>query len=157
LKDKSEVPDKFAMFYRMVHTQFNKKIQTLRTDNGGEYLNHTLRSFCDQHGIVHQTTCPNTPQQNGVAERKNRALLEITRALLIESKVPAYFWPEAIATAAYLLNRLPTRILDFHSPLKTLSTQASIPAPLTLPARIFGSTVFVHIPKADRTKLDPCA
>jgi len=112
LKDKSEVPDKFVAFYKMVHTQFNRKIQILRSDNGGEYLNRTLKAFCDEHGVVQQTTCPDTPQQNGVAERKNRILLEITRALMIESHVPEYYWPNAVTTAAYLLNRFPTKILN---------------------------------------------
>ncbi|BBH05042.1 HXXXD-type acyl-transferase family protein [Prunus dulcis] len=77
LKQKSEVTAKFKLFYQYVATQFDKKITTLRSDNGGEYVNHDLHTFLSQHGIVHQTTCAYTPQQNGVAERKNRHLLEV--------------------------------------------------------------------------------
>ena len=141
----------------MVHTQFNRKIQILRSDNGGEYVNLNMQTFFQANGLIHQTSCSHTPQQNGVAERKNRILLEMTRALIIESHVPKSFWPEAVATAVYLSNRLPTKILDHKTPLQILETQNQIPPGLTLPPRIFGCTVFVHVPKADRSKLDPCA
>ena len=148
LKSKSEVVSKFISFYNMVLTQFKTPIQTLRSDNGREFLNQTMREFCESKGIVHQTTCPNTPQQNGVTERKNRILLEITRTLMFEAHVPAYYWPEAVTTAAYLINRLPTRILQFQSPLQYLAERITAPDFLTLPPRVFGTTVFVHIPKA---------
>ena len=108
LKNKSEVLDKFGVFYNMVQTQFQKNIQIFRSDNSGEFVNSEMKSFFQTKGIIHQTTCPHTPEQNGVAERKNRILLEITRALLIESQTPKFFWPEALVTAAYLINRLPT-------------------------------------------------
>ncbi|XP_071715107.1 uncharacterized protein [Rutidosis leptorrhynchoides] len=116
-----------------------------------------MQLFCEERGIIHQTTCPHTPQQNGVAERKNRILLEITRALMIESNVPRSFWPEALATATYLVNRLPTRALELKNPLEALTKFYKPPSNLTLRPRIFGCTVFVHIPKIERTKLDACA
>lgn len=116
-----------------------------------------MTNFFHNNGLIHQTTCPNTPEQNGVAERKNRIILEITRALIIESRVPPSFWPEAVATAVYLINRLPTKALQLKTPLQVLSKTAQIPLPLTLKPRIFGCSVFVHIPKHERTKLDPCA
>ena len=75
----------------MVHTQFNRKIQILRSDNGGEYVNLNMQTFFQANGLIHQTSCSHTPQQNGVAERKNRILLEMTRALIIESHVPKSF------------------------------------------------------------------
>lgn len=102
LKHKSEATDKFISFHTMVQTQYQRNIQTLRSDNGGEFVNASMKKFCQTKGIIHQTSCPYTPEQNGVVERKNRILLEITRALLIESKAPKSFWPEAVATAAYL-------------------------------------------------------
>jgi len=68
LKQKSEVPDKFYAFYQMTHTQFNKKIQVLRLDYGGEFVNKLMQEFFfGENGLIHQTSCPNTPQQNGVA------------------------------------------------------------------------------------------
>lgn len=68
--------------------------------------------------MLHQSSCTNTPQQNGVAERKNRHLLEVARALSFQTKVPKYLWGDAILTAAYLINTLPTRTLDFQTPIK---------------------------------------
>ena len=116
-----------------------------------------MQQFLAEKGIIHQTTCPNTPQQNGVAERKNRFLLEITRAIMLDSHVPTSYWPEAVATATYLANRLPTKILNLNTPIQTLANYTNVPPALALPPRIFGCTVFVHIPKVERTKLDPCA
>ena len=68
LKHKSEVPDKFYAFYQMIHTQFGKKIQVLRSDNGGEFVNKSMQEFFRENGLIHQTSYPNPPQQNGVAE-----------------------------------------------------------------------------------------
>jgi len=92
LKQKSEVPDKFYAFYQMIHTQFGKKIQVLRSNNGGEFVNKSMQEFFRENGLIHQTSCPNTPQQNGVVERKNRKLLEMTRAMIFDAQVPTRFW-----------------------------------------------------------------
>ncbi|KAJ0941358.1 putative RNA-directed DNA polymerase [Helianthus annuus] len=156
LKHKYEVFSKFTIFYTMVQTQFKTNIQILRSDNGGEFINDSMKQFCQTKGIIHQTSCPHTPEQNGTVERKNRILLEMARALLIESSVPKSFWPEALATATYLLNRLPTKALDLKTPIQTLSTFSKLPPPLTLQPRIFGCSVFPHIPKINRGKLGPC-
>ena len=67
----------------MIGNQFSLPIKVLKSDNGGEYLNFELSQFFAEHDILHETTCPQTPQQNGVAERKNRHILETTRELLI--------------------------------------------------------------------------
>ena len=107
-----------------------------------------MHDFFMKNGLIHQTSCPNTPQQNGVAERRNRKLLEMTQAMLFDAQVPKIFWPEAIATSAYLLNRLPTQVLHHKIPLQVLATQTAIPPILTLPPRVFGCSVFVHTPKS---------
>ena len=96
-----------------------------------------MKQFFRDHGLVHQTSYPDTPQQNGVAERKNRTLLEIARALMFETHIPICFWPEAFATATYLTNRLPTKILNFQTPLATLNTFTPIPSSHSLPPCIF--------------------
>jgi len=108
LKHKSEVPDKFYAFYQMIHTQFGKKIKVLRSDNGGEFVNKSMQEFFRENDLIHQTSCPNTPPQNGVAKQKNCKLLETTRAMIFDAQVPTRFWPEAVATTTYLLNRLPS-------------------------------------------------
>ena len=77
LSNKRDVSAVFQEFYKMVSTQYQSKIRVLQSDNGGEYLNSTLKFFFKEHGIRHQTSCVGTPQQNGLAERKNRQLLEI--------------------------------------------------------------------------------
>ncbi|XP_071739944.1 uncharacterized protein [Rutidosis leptorrhynchoides] len=125
------------------------------TEKGGLYYIDEVSQ--QEKGIIHQTTCAHTPEQNGVAERKNRILLEMTRALIIESKVPKSFWPEALATATYLINRLPTKILGTKTPRNVLSQFFTLPSSLNLEPQIFGCSVFVHILKHERTKLDPCA
>ncbi|GJW19679.1 retrovirus-related pol polyprotein from transposon TNT 1-94 [Tanacetum coccineum] len=157
LKNKAEVYDRFTAFYAMIQTQFQKSIQVVRSDNDGEYTNSQMNLFFQSKGIVHQTTCPHTPKQNGVAERKKRLLLEMTRTLIIESNAPKIFWPEALDTATYLINRLPTKILKMKTPLETLSKYHTLPQVLTLEPKVFGCTVFAHILKSYRDKFDPCA
>ncbi|KAI5321564.1 hypothetical protein L3X38_030635 [Prunus dulcis] len=111
----------------MVETQFHTRIQVLRSDNGGEFLNHDLNQFLQDHDIIHQCSSPYTPQQNGVAERKNRHLLEVVRAYLFGANMPRSFWGEAVLSAAYLINRIPSSILNFQTPLQTLYHHIQIP------------------------------
>ena len=91
LKHKSEVFDVFVKFYNMILTQFHAKPKILRSDNGGEYISVAMKQFFLDHGLVHQTSCPDTPKINGVAERKNRTLLEVARALMFETHIPVRF------------------------------------------------------------------
>jgi hypothetical protein len=72
---------------------------------------------------VHQTSCVGTPQQNGVSERKNCDLVEKTRAIMLQMNVPKHFWSYGILTAVYLINRLPSRVLEFKSPLEVLQNK----------------------------------
>jgi len=92
MKDKSEVFHLFVNFYRMIQTQFQNPIKRLRYDNGREYVNQNFSKFLQENGVVHELTCLDTPQQNGVAERKNRHLLKVTRALLFQMSVPKSYW-----------------------------------------------------------------
>lgn len=157
LKHKTEVFDVFVKFYNMLKTQFQTQPKILRSDNGKEYINQKFQDFFSTHGLIHQSSCPYTPQQNGVAERKNRTLLEITRALMFEAQTPAHFWPEALSIAAYLTNRLPTKTLQFKTPLETLRSHTSIPPSHSFPPRIFGCVVYVHLPTHTHHKLEPRA
>ncbi|RVW28120.1 Retrovirus-related Pol polyprotein from transposon TNT 1-94 [Vitis vinifera] len=116
MKEKSEVGHIFQTFNLMVQNQFNSKIQVLKSDNAKEYFTSSLSTYLQNHGIIHISSCVDTPQQNGVAERKNRHLLEVARCLMFSSNVPNYFWGEAILTATYLINRMPSRVLTFQSP-----------------------------------------
>jgi hypothetical protein len=131
----------------MVQTQFSAKVKILRTDNGGEFVNHQFQAYFKSHGLIHETSCAQTPQQNGVAERKNRHILETARALLIGAHVPGRHWGDAVATAVHLLNRMPSKVLNFTTPLQTLSTYVPLPTMLMFPPRIFGCVSFVHLHK----------
>ena len=84
LKNKDEAIEKFSLYKTEVENQLNKKIKVLRSDRGGEYVAQ-FGEFCAQHGIIHQTTAPYSPQQNGIAERKNCTLKEMMNAMLINS------------------------------------------------------------------------
>ena len=101
----------------MIQTQFQAKIQILRTDNGREFFNTSLSQFLSHHGIIHQSSCVYTLQQNGVSERKNRHLLEVARSLMFTTNVPKQFWGDAILTASYLINRMPSKVLNYQTPL----------------------------------------
>lgn len=105
----------------------------LRIDNGGEYHSSELQQFLDSHGSIHQTSCPDTPQQNGVAERKNRHLLEVVRASLIETHMPSRYWGEALLSAAYFINHVPSHSINFKTPFQALTEAVVAPTVLNLP------------------------
>ena len=120
LKHKSDTLQVFTQFHAMVHTQFSLPIKTFRTDCGGEFTSTKFNQFCATHGIIHQLSCPHTPQQNGTAERKHRHLIQCALALLFESKLPISYWSYAVSTAAHLINRLPTPNLKQKTPWELL-------------------------------------
>ncbi|KAL5840222.1 hypothetical protein ACOSQ4_012830 [Xanthoceras sorbifolium] len=128
----------------------------LKTDNAKEYFSSILSNYLLNQGIVHLSSCVDTPQQNGVAERKNRHLLEVARSLMFTSNVPKHFWGEAVITATYLINRMPSRVLNFKTPISLLLQ--AFPNTIiisTVPLKIFGCSAYVHIHHQHRGKLDP--
>jgi transposase InsO family protein len=86
-----------------------RKTKMVRSDNGGEYTATSLRGFFEERGIVHQLSAPYTPEQNGKADRLNRTLAEMSRAMLFSSKMSEDLWDEAMATAICLRNRRPAK------------------------------------------------
>ena len=106
----------FSAFCTEIQTQFHVSIQILKSDNAQEYLSKPFRSFMLHHGILHQTSYVATPSQNELAERKNKHLLETTRALLFQMNVPKHFWADEVSTACFLINRMPSSILDWATP-----------------------------------------
>ena len=108
LKTKDEVKSAFLKFKALVERQTGKRIKALRTDNGLEYLGKEFTNELENCGIRREFTTPHTPQQNGVAERMNRTLVEMARCMLIQSNLPIHFWAEAVNTASYIRNRCPT-------------------------------------------------
>ncbi|KAJ0480735.1 putative RNA-directed DNA polymerase [Helianthus annuus] len=120
MTSKSEVYENFKMFYELVLTQFKRKIKVIRSDNGTEFLNSLMDNLCKSKGILHQTSCSYTPQQNGVVERKHRHLLNTARALMFQGGLPLRFWSDCVLTAVYLINRLPSYVLNGKSPFEMM-------------------------------------
>ncbi|RVW45708.1 Retrovirus-related Pol polyprotein from transposon TNT 1-94 [Vitis vinifera] len=108
----------------------------------GNIFSAPFTSFMSQHGILHRSSCAHTPQQNGVAEHKNRHLVETTRTLILHSNVSFHFWGDAVLTACYLINRMPSSVLHDQIPHSLLFPDQPL---YFLPSRVFGCTCFVHI------------
>jgi transposase InsO family protein len=125
-------------------------VKVLRSDSGIEYTNMTMQDFLRSNDIVHQTTCVSIPEQNGVAERKNMHILEVTRCLLFEMNVLRYLWGEVAQTATYLINRMLLRVVDFSTPLEMVTWTSSFKVPL----KKFDCVCFVHNISPDISKLD---
>jgi len=106
LKTKNQVFEKFVEYKNLVERQTGRQIKIVRSDNGGEYCNNIFVDYFKKEGIVRQLSVPHTPEQNGVAERANRTLMEKVRALLKESGLANRYWGEALYTAVYLKTSL---------------------------------------------------
>ena len=129
-----------------------EQIKAIRTDNGGEYISNEFKSYLLEHGIQHQLTVAYTPQQNGVAERMNRTLMDCVRSLLHTAKLDKKFWAEALSTAVYIRNRVISRSL----PINTTPHQLWIGTPPDLShLRVFGCKCWYVTPKTKVRKLDP--
>lgn len=107
-----------------------------------------LASYFRETGILHQTSCVSTPQQNGRVERKHRHILNVARALLFQSNLPVSFWGEAILTASHLINRTPSAVLNGKSPYEILHGSPSSYMHL----RVFGSLCHTHLRLRDKDK-----
>ena len=150
MKNRAELCSIFQKFYVEILTQFNISICVLRSDNAKEYFSTPFISFMSQHGILHQSPYAHTPQQNGVAERKNRHLIKTTRTLLLHYHVPFRFWGDTVLTACYLINRMPSSVLHDQIPHSLLFPHQPL---YFLPHRVFSCTCFVHILTLGQDKL----
>ncbi|PKU84061.1 Retrovirus-related Pol polyprotein from transposon TNT 1-94 [Dendrobium catenatum] len=151
LTQQTSVYNVLKHFIIFIENQTNRTIKALRTDNGTEFVNHQMNDLLRSKGIRHQLSCPYTPEQNGVAKRKNRHILETTRSLLHRAYLPHYLWPEATSTAVYLINRMPSPNTQNKSPLQLMFN--IIPNYKHL--RTFGCECFPLLPRHERTKLQP--
>jgi hypothetical protein len=134
----------FQEFKALVENQIGNKIRVLRLDNGGEYTSKEFMDFCAGEGIRRELTVPYNPQQNGVAERKNRAIVGAARAMLHDQGLLLFLWAEACYTAVYLQNRSP------HKAVGSMTPEVGH-------FRIFGCTTYSYVPSKKRTKLEPMA
>ena len=150
MKNRAELYSIFQKFYTEILTQFNISIRVLRSDNAREYFSAPFISFMSQHGILHQSSCAHTPQQNGVAERKNCHLIETSRTFLLHYHVPFRFWGDAVLTTCYFINRMLSYVLHDQIPHSLLFPDQPL---YFLPPRVFGCTCFVHILTPGKDKL----
>jgi transposase InsO family protein len=112
LRHKSESFEKFKEFKNEVENQLGKRIKAMRSDRGGEYLSNEFGDYLKEYGIVSQLTPPGTPQWNGVSERRNRTLLDMVRSMMSQTSLPPSFWSYALETAAFTLNRVPSKSVE---------------------------------------------
>jgi transposase InsO family protein len=113
LQDKSEIQEVLKKFLKRVQNEFDAKVKRIRSDNDTEFKNTKVKDYLDEEGVKHEFLTPYTPQQNGVVERNNRTLIEMTRTMLDEYKTSDRFWAEAVNTACHATNRI-----YLHKPLK---------------------------------------
>jgi histone deacetylase 1/2 len=148
LKRKNDVFNVFILFQRHVERLLDRKIIHVQTDWGGEYIK--LNQFFSDIGISHRVSCPHTHQQNGTAERKHRHIVETGLTLLAHASVPFRFWSDAFSTACFLINRLPSRVINMKTPLERLLGEK----PDYTFFRVFGCACWPHLRPYNNRKLD---
>ncbi|GMF28853.1 unnamed protein product [Phytophthora fragariaefolia] len=152
MKAKSEVLSKFKSFKEAMENDTGKTIKRLRSDNGGEYTDKAFKIYLDRSGIKHEKTVPYTPQQNGLAERMNRSLVEMARCMLYHEGIDKKWWADAVNTAAWIINPIPNSV-NVKTPYEIVHRTK----PQLKNMEVFGSLVYAHIPDEKRRKLDPKA
>jgi hypothetical protein len=147
LVEKVEAFNSFKCFKTMVEEETG--LFVIRTDRGGEFNSNEFNDFCKQSGIKRQLTTTYTPRQNGVAQRKNRTVMNMVRSMLSDKNIPKTFWPEAVNWTIYVLNRCPTLAVKDVTPEAWSGVKPSVDH-----FRVFGCIAHVHVPEERRTKLD---
>ena len=140
LKFKDEVYENIVEWKKLVETQTGKKVKCFKTDNGLEFCNNQMEKMCKDARIKRHRTCTYTPQQNGVAERMNRTIVDKIRCMLAEAGLEKRFWVEAASTAVYLINRTPSVSIGFKIPEEVWS---GVKVKFTHLKR-FGCVAYVH-------------
>jgi len=151
MSHKSNAFSLLESFILFVANQFDAQVKIIRSDNGQEFGDNHAIAFYTSKGIIHQTSCVDTPQQNGIVERKHKQLLEVARALMFQSKVPLKFWGDCVLTATYLVNRLPHSAINFKTPYEVLFSKP----PSYEHLKVFGCLCFIFTLRQGRTKFEP--
>lgn len=149
LKFKSKTFANFKMFKYLVEKQSGYEIKTLRTNRSGEFMSNEFNTSCEENGIYRELTTPYTPEQNGVAERKNRTVIEMGRSMMKARGIPKHFWAEAVATAVYLLNISPPKGVYNQTPYEAWRGNK----PKVSHLRIFGYIAYALVNSHSRQKL----
>ncbi|KAL5715795.1 hypothetical protein ACHQM5_017567 [Ranunculus cassubicifolius] len=141
MKHKNEVTAIFKMWKTLVEKQTGRVVKYIRSDNGGEYIEDPLKVFCAEQGIGRHFTVKGTPQQNGVAERMNRTLLEKARCMMSNAGLKKFWWAEALNMACFLINRSPHSALDYKTPMEVWSGSPVDYSEL----KVFGCPAYYHV------------
>ncbi|GJU52191.1 putative ribonuclease H-like domain-containing protein [Tanacetum coccineum] len=139
LRTKDETSGILKDFIRQIENQLNQKIKTIRCDNGAEFKNKDIIEFCGSKGIKREHSNAKTPQQNGIAERKNNTLIKAARTMLADSFLPNTFWAEAVSTACYVLNRVLVTKRQNKTPYELITGKI----PIISYIRPFGCHVYI--------------
>ncbi|RVW83084.1 Retrovirus-related Pol polyprotein from transposon TNT 1-94 [Vitis vinifera] len=150
LQSKAETFETFKKFKAFVEKQSGKCIKVLRTDRGGEFLSNDFKVFCEEEGLHRELTTPYSLEQNGVAERKNRTVVEMARSMMKAKNLSNHFWAEGVATAVYLLNISPTKAVLNRTPYEAWYGRK----PWVSHFKVFGSVAYTLIDSHNRSKLD---
>lgn len=148
LKTKDAVLTVFPDFLTMIETQFKMMVKAVRSDNAPELR---FTELYKKKGIVAFHSCPETPEQNSVVERKHQHILNVARALMFQSQSPVEFWGECVLTAVFIINRLPSPLLKDRSPLEILTAKKVDYSGL----RVFGCLAYCATSPKQRTKFQP--
>ena len=120
---KDDVFSKFKEFKSFIKNHTEKKIKTFRSDNGGEFTSNKFKELCKESGIKRDLSTPYNPQHNGIAEWKNRTIMEAARSMLHDQYLPMHLWVEAARKAVYVQNRTPHRVLKNKTPEEVFSSK----------------------------------
>lgn len=151
LGQKSGALTAFKMYKNRIENLAGNRIKSLQTDNGLEYCNAEFNKYLQDCGIERRLTVPHTPQQNGVAERINRTLLDMARCLMLDAGLPQMFWACAITAACHIRNRCPSKIIGGLTPYEKLKGKI----PKFNYMKVFGSEVYVLDKSPAKGKFDP--
>ena len=139
LRHKSDVFGCLIDFHNLIMTQYNAHVKIFRTDNGTKYLNRKFDEYLSSFRIIHQTTCPITSEQNGLAKRKKQASCRHYEKSMFAMNVPKYLWTEALMTTTYFINSMPSSVLEHKAPIECLTGENTF----VVPHKVFGCVCFV--------------
>jgi hypothetical protein len=152
MRNKDESFDIFKKYKTEVENQKDKRIKVLRSNRGGEYFPQEFTNYCEKNGLIHQRPAPYTPQQNGLAERKNRTLVNILNVMILSVRLPFNLWGEALLTACHVHNRVLSKKIH-SSPYELWNGRK----PNLNYFKVWGCITYLRIPDPKRTKLGPRA
>nr|GEX23067.1 hypothetical protein [Tanacetum cinerariifolium] len=153
LRSKDETPDFIFKFLKMIQVRLKVPVRRIRTDNGTEFVNQTLRDYYEDVGISHETSVARSPQQNGVVERRNHTLIEAACTMLIYAQAPLFLWAEDVATTCFTQNRSIIRLRHGKTPYELLH---STPPDLSF-FHVFGALCYPTNDSENLGKLQPKA